>query len=100
MILIITSEILQIYVFNCMYPPFTKITYILTFPASSSDQFLRVIWDAVPWALVLILSQIKPNSQWGCEFFVLCFFFLFLVNKVKAGNQYLYYGSNVRSMHT
>ena len=44
-----------------MYSPFTKITYMLTFP-STSKQFLRAIWDAVSQATVLILAQIKFNS--------------------------------------
>ena len=43
---------------------------IFSFPLASSEQFLRVPWDAVPWAPVLISPQIKPNSQLpGCAFF-------------------------------
>ena len=52
--------------------PFTKITYILTSPAHFSEQFLRDIWEAEPWAIVLILSQVKLNSQLShCAFFLL-----------------------------
>ena len=43
--------------------PFTKITYILTSLAHFSKQFLRDIREAEPWAIVLILSQVKLNSQ-------------------------------------
>ena len=32
-------------------------------PTTSLEQFLRAIWAAVSWAAVLILSQIKFNSQ-------------------------------------
>ena len=53
-----------------MYSPFTKITYILTFSPTSSGQFLRAIWNAVSQATVLILPQIKLNSQLShCAFF-------------------------------
>ena len=43
--------------------PFTKTTYILTFPPTSSDQFLRAIWGAIFQAIALILPQIKLDSQ-------------------------------------
>ena len=46
-----------------MYSPFTKITYILTFLPPSLEQFLRAFWNAVSWAIVLILPQIKLDSQ-------------------------------------
>ena len=49
------------YVLDCMYSPFTKITHILTFSPASLEQFLRAISDAVSWAAVLILPQIKLN---------------------------------------
>ena len=58
-------------VLGCMYSPFTKITYILIFLPASLEQFLRAIWDAVSWAAVLILPQIKLNSLLSC-----CAFFL------------------------
>lgn len=45
--------------FGCLYPMFTKITYILSFPPTSLEQFFRVIWDPVTWAIVLISPQIK-----------------------------------------
>ena len=49
-----------------MHSPFTKITYILTFPFTSLEQFLRAIWDAVSQAIVLILLQIELKSQLPC----------------------------------
>ena len=51
------------YVLDCMSSPFTKITYILCVPPISLEQFLRPIWAAVSWAVVLILLQIKLNSN-------------------------------------
>ena len=45
--------------------PFMEITHILTFPFYSLQQFLRAIWGAVSQAKVLILPQIKLNSQKG-----------------------------------
>ena len=62
-----SSNLLQKRVLDCLYhtsfPSFTKITYILTFPPTSSERFLRAIWNAVSQAIVLILPQIKLNSQ-------------------------------------
>ena len=52
-----------------MYSLFTKITYILTFPPTSLKQFLRAIWNAVSWGIVLILPQIKQLTT-----FTLCIF--------------------------
>ena len=49
-----------------LYSPFTKITYILTFPPTSLEQFPRGIWNAVSQAEVLILPQIKLNSELSC----------------------------------
>ena len=54
-----------------MYPPFTKITYILTFPPTSMEQFLWAIWNPVSQAAVLILLQIKLDSQLSRCAFVL-----------------------------
>ena len=55
------------YVLDCMYSPFTKITYILTSPRPASlEQFLRALRNAVSRAAVLILPQIKLNSQHSC----------------------------------
>ena len=51
--------------------PFTKITYIQIFPPTSSEQFLRAIWNAASQAIVLILPQIKL-------FLILCLFKLFI----------------------
>ena len=44
-----------------MYYPFTKITYILTFPPASLEQFCRIIWGPISRAIVLILSSMKLN---------------------------------------
>ena len=49
-------------VLDCIYCPFTKITYILSFP-TSLEQLLRAIWDPVSQTSVLILPQIKLNLQ-------------------------------------
>ena len=54
-----SRNLLETYMFDCMYSPFTKITYILTFPPTSLEQFLR----ALSQASVLILPQIKLNLQ-------------------------------------
>ena len=51
------------YVLDCMYSPFTKITYILTFSLATLEQFLRAICDAVSRAAVLILPQMKLDLQ-------------------------------------
>ena len=53
----------KIYVLDCMYSPFTKVTHILTFSPASLEQFLRAICDAVSWAAVLILPQMKLDLQ-------------------------------------
>ena len=54
-----SRNLLETYVFDRMYSPFTKIAYILTFPPISLGQFLR----ALAQASVLILPQIKLNLQ-------------------------------------
>ena len=54
------------YVVDCMDFPFTKITYILSLPLTSLEQFLRAIIGAVSQAAVLILPQWKLNSQLSC----------------------------------
>ena len=54
-----------------MYSCSTKIIYKLTFPIACLEQFLRAIWNAVSWAIVLILPWIKYNST------VMPFFFFF-----------------------
>ena len=53
-----------------MHSPFTKIRYVLTFASSSLEQFLRAIWGAVSWAIVLTLPQIRLNST-----LTVCIFF-------------------------
>ena len=58
------------HMFGCMYTPDTKITYILTFLFTTLEQFLRALWNAVSWAIVLILPQIKLNLQLShCAFY-------------------------------
>ena len=57
--------------FSCMYSPITKSTYLLTFPTTLLEQFLRSIWNTVSRVIVLILPQIKLNSK-------LCYAFFFL----------------------
>ena len=60
------------YMLDCMYSPFTKITYILSLPLTSLEQFLRARWGAVSWASILILPQIKLNLKSShCAFFKL-----------------------------
>ena len=49
-----------------MHSPFTNITYRLSFLLPSLDQFLRAIWGADSWTVVLILPQIKLHSQLSC----------------------------------
>ena len=51
------------YVLDCIYSPFTKITYILSVPTTSLERFLRAIWGAVSWTAILILPQTNLNSQ-------------------------------------
>ena len=43
--------------------PSSKITYLLTCPPNFFEQFLRAVWGAVSWVIVLILPQIKLDSQ-------------------------------------
>ena len=43
--------------------PFTKTLYIDFPPLAALEQSLRAIWDAASRAAVLILPQIKLNSQ-------------------------------------
>ena len=56
---------------DCVYSPFTTISYILTSPPPTSlVQFLRAIWNAASRAIVLILPPIKLDSQLSyCAFF-------------------------------
>ena len=55
-----------------MYSPFTKNhIYILIFPLTFLEQFLRAICNAVSWAIVFVLPEIKLNSQLS----MLCIFF-------------------------
>ena len=66
----LTETFYKKYVLDCMYSPFTKITYILTSLLNSLEQFLRAIWNVVSWAAFLILPQMKLNSQLShCAFF-------------------------------
>ena len=45
------------YVLDSIYSLSTKLTYILTLLPTSLEQFLRAIWDASSWAIVLILPK-------------------------------------------
>ena len=47
------------YVLDCVYSPFTKITYILTFPSVALGQYLRATLNVVSLAIVLILPQLN-----------------------------------------
>ena len=51
-------------------PPSLKSHITLTYPPASLEQLLRALWNAVSWAIVLILPQIKLDSQFShCAFF-------------------------------
>ena len=52
-----------------MNSPFTKITYTVT-SSSSLKQFLRAVWGVFSLEIILILPQMKPDSQLSC-----CVFF-------------------------
>ena len=58
-----SSYLLQECVSDCIYPPFTTTSYTLTLPSTALVQFLRALWNAVSQAIVLILPQIKLDSQ-------------------------------------
>ena len=61
---------LKKYMLDCLYLPFTKISYILTSPQllpASLEQFLRVIWNAV-----LILPQINLTCNSHTVHFFCC----------------------------
>ena len=51
-------------VLHCTYP-FSKIIYNINSDLlpCSLEQFLRTLWNTVSWVIVLILPQIKLNSQ-------------------------------------
>ena len=52
--------------------PLSPKSHIYTdLPSTSLEQFLRAICNAVSWAIVFILSEIKLNSQLS----MLCIFF-------------------------
>ena len=51
------------YVLYCMYSPFTKITYVLSFPPTSLKQFLRAIVSAASQAAVISSVQINSVPQ-------------------------------------
>ena len=51
-------------------PLVSKLLSTLAAPCTSSEQFLRAIWNAISWAVVLILPQIKFNLPLSrCAFF-------------------------------
>ena len=58
-----TSRLSIKYALACTYSPFTKITYMLSIPSTSLEQFLRAIWGTISLAAVFILLQIKLNLQ-------------------------------------
>ena len=56
---------------DCMHAAITEITRLLPVPAASLAQRLRAVGGAVSQAAVLILPQIKLNSQLlHCAFFL------------------------------
>ena len=67
-------------VLNCIYSPFPKITYILTFPPNSLEQFLR---GAISWAAVLILP---PNKIYLLTLTLYIFFKSTLVSSVQLNS--------------
>ena len=67
----------------CLLPS-PKITYILTFPPASLEQFLTAIWGAVSQVAILILAQIKLNSQ-------ISHYTFFIVNKLYELSIYFRY---------
>ena len=74
------------YILYSMWYSFTKITYILTYlQLTSLEQFPRVIWDAVSWSAVLILPQIKFNSNLSC-----CVFFKAVITVVLVIMKFLW----------
>ena len=77
-------------------PASLKSYIILTFSPTSLEQFLWAIWNALSWAIVLTLTQIRLNSQLSrCAFFFsrhLCvkLFYLPLESNLFTGNvQYI-----------
>ena len=59
LLLMTSRSLLQNYALDCMHSLFTNITYILTLPPASPDQFIGAIWGAVSQVAVLILP---PNK--------------------------------------
>ena len=68
-----------------MYSSFTKIINVLTFSSTSSEQYLRAIWNSVSHTIVLILLPIKLNSQLSC-----CAFFP-LVDTIHMAFSFIVY---------
>ena len=77
LILVTSSNLLQRYVIDCTYSPFTKIPYIDLSP-TSLEQFLRTIWNAVPqgYSPYFAWNKTTCNSQHCVVFF---FFFKSLI---------------------
>ena len=66
LLLVTSSDLLPKHVLHCTYSPSPKSCVMLTSP-TSLDPFPR---ETVSWAIVLILLQIKCNSQLSiCAFF-------------------------------
>ena len=82
-------------------PSFTSIywasTIFLVFPPTSLELFLRAIWDAVSWAAVLILPQIKLNLKLSC--FAFFFFFKSTVLNSCLTSEWLTSELKVRKIH-
>ena len=72
--------------------PFTKILYVDRPPTAPLEQSLRAICGAASWAAVLILPQIKLNSQlshWA-SFSVDRFKHIFIHQNRNHYNQYVF----------
>ena len=72
-------EICKIMCLIVCTPPSPKSRIYWPFPIASLEQFLRAIWGAVSQAVVLILPQIKLNSQLSH------YAFAFKVDTLKQG---------------
>ena len=61
-------------------------------PTAALEQSLRAIWDAASWATVLILPQIKLNSQLShcASFLVDRFKHIFINQNRNHYNQYVF----------
>ena len=88
LLLVANSKTLPKCVLDHTYPTSLKSCVTLTLPPTSLEQFLRAIWNAVSWTVVLILFQMKLNSQLShCVFFsintiiFICMYIYQLINR-------------------